>query len=133
MGHKTIDCRKPKYDNDRINSRMSRNTNPVDRRRYNERTSSEGRPYAKRRQIVCYKCNNFGHIAQNYHASMINRILEAKLQYVSYATTSDIQQSIAEWTETSKIEGTKEETLEIEEMMEGMSEMIKRTMRGTWN
>ena len=41
MDHKEIDCRKPKYDNDRRNSRMSRNTNPIDRRRYNERTSRE--------------------------------------------------------------------------------------------
>ena len=49
-------------------SRMSRNTNPIDRRRSNERTSREGRPYKERRQIVCYKCNNFGHIAQNRHA-----------------------------------------------------------------
>ena len=29
MGHKEIYCRKPKYDNDRRNSRMSRNTNPT--------------------------------------------------------------------------------------------------------
>ena len=28
MGHKEIDCRKPKYDNDRRNTRVSRNTNP---------------------------------------------------------------------------------------------------------
>ena len=45
MGHKASDCRKPNYDNDRKNSRMSRNINPIDRRRSNERTSSEGRPY----------------------------------------------------------------------------------------
>ena len=62
MGHKAIDCRKPKYDNDRRNSRMSGNTNPADRRS-SERTSREGRPYEDRRQILCYKCNNFGHIA----------------------------------------------------------------------
>ena len=49
MGHKEIDCRKPKYDNDRRNSSMSRNTNPVDRRRSNERTLREQRPYEERR------------------------------------------------------------------------------------
>ena len=49
---------------------------------------------------------------------LINRILEAELQYVSDATTSDIQQSIVEWTETSEIEGTMEETLEIEGTMQ---------------
>ena len=35
MGHKEIDCRKPKYDNDRMNNRKSRNTNPIARRRSN--------------------------------------------------------------------------------------------------
>ena len=40
---------KPKYDNDRRNSRMSQNTNPIDRRIYNERTSREGRSYGDRR------------------------------------------------------------------------------------
>ena len=68
MGHNAIDCRKPKYDNDRRNSRMSRNTNPIDRTRSNERTSREGRSYEDRRQIMCYKCNNFGNINQNFHA-----------------------------------------------------------------
>ena len=68
MGHNAIDCRKPKYENDRRNSRMSRNTNPADRRRSNERTSREGRSYEDRRQIVDYKCNNLGHIAWNCHA-----------------------------------------------------------------
>ena len=63
MGHRAIDYRKPKYDNDRRNSRMSRNINPIDRRRSNERMSSEWWPYEDRRQIMCYKCNNFGHIA----------------------------------------------------------------------
>ena len=32
MGHRVIDCRKPKYDNDRRNSRMSGNIIPPDRR-----------------------------------------------------------------------------------------------------
>ena len=41
MGHKKIDYRKPKYNNDRGKIRMSRNTNPVDRRRSNEITSRE--------------------------------------------------------------------------------------------
>ena len=49
MGHKEIDCRKPKYDNDRRNGRMSRYTNPIDRRRSNERTLREGRSYEDRR------------------------------------------------------------------------------------
>ena len=52
MGHKEIACRKPKYDNDRRNGRMSKNTNPIDRRRSNERTLREGRPYEDRRQFV---------------------------------------------------------------------------------
>ena len=65
IGHNTIDCRKPKYDNDRRHRRMSRNTNLVDRRRSNQRTSREGRPYEEKRKIVCYKSNNFGHIAHN--------------------------------------------------------------------
>ena len=63
MSHKAIDFRKPKYDNDRRNSIMSRNTNPIDRRRYNEKTSREGRSYEERRKIVCFKCKNVGHIA----------------------------------------------------------------------
>ena len=66
MGHKEIDCRKPKYDNDRRNSRMFGNTNPIDRRRSNERTSRERKPFDERKQIICYKCNNFGHIYQNF-------------------------------------------------------------------
>ena len=68
MGHKAIDCRKPKYYNDRRNNRMSRNINPIDRRRSNERTLREGRPYEGRRKIICYKCNNFRDIAWNDHA-----------------------------------------------------------------
>ena len=62
---------------------------------------------------------------------MISRIPKVELQYVSCATTLDIQQSIVEWKETLEIEGTMEETSELEEMMEGMSEMIQGTMRGT--
>ena len=49
MGHNEIDCKKPKYDNDRRNSRMSRHTNLANRRRSNERTSREGRYYEERR------------------------------------------------------------------------------------
>ena len=37
IGHNAIDYRKPKYDNDRRHSRMSRNTNLVDRRSYEDR------------------------------------------------------------------------------------------------
>ena len=78
-----------------------------------------------------YKCNNFEHISQNYHNLMINKILEAKHQYVSYATTSDIQRSTVEWIETLEIEGTMEETSKIGEMMERTLEMIEGTTRGT--
>ena len=63
MAYNPINCRKPKYDNDRRNSRMSRHTNPMNRRRSNEMTSREGRPYKERRKNSCYKSNNFGHIA----------------------------------------------------------------------
>ena len=49
MGHKEIDYKNLKYDNDRRNSRMFRNTNyPIDKRS-NERTLREGRPYKERR------------------------------------------------------------------------------------
>ena len=47
---------------------MPGHTNPSNIRRSNERTSREGRSYEDRRQIVCYKCNNLGHITQNFHA-----------------------------------------------------------------
>ena len=43
MGHKVIDCRKHKYDNDRRNSRIYGNTNFAYRRRSNKRTLREGR------------------------------------------------------------------------------------------
>ena len=49
MGHNAIYCREPMYNNDRRNNKMSRYTNLVDRRRSNERTSREGRPYEERR------------------------------------------------------------------------------------
>ena len=62
---------------------------------------------------------------------MISRILEVEHQYVSYATTLDIQQSTVEWIETSEMEGTMEETLGTERMMEETLEMIEGTMRGT--
>ena len=62
---------------------------------------------------------------------MIIKILEVEHQYVSYATTLDMQQSIEKWTKTLKIEGTMEETLETKEMMEETSEIIEGTMRGT--
>ena len=45
FGHREIDCRKPKFDNNSRNSRMYRDTNPVgnERRRSSERTSSNRR------------------------------------------------------------------------------------------
>ena len=49
MGYNEIVCRKPKYDNDRRYGRISRNTNPTNRVRYNEMTSREGRSYEDRR------------------------------------------------------------------------------------
>ena len=48
MGHNKIDYRKPKYDNDRRNSRTSRNTNPINRRS-NERSLREGIFYEEKR------------------------------------------------------------------------------------
>ena len=51
MGDNEIDCRKLKYDNYRRNNRMSRYTNPVDRRRSNERTSREIRYYDDRDRL----------------------------------------------------------------------------------
>ena len=68
VGHNAIDCRKPKYDNDRRNSRMSRYINLVDRRRPNEQTSREGNSYEDRRKIMCYKSKNLGYIAWNFNA-----------------------------------------------------------------
>ena len=62
---------------------------------------------------------------------MITRILEVKLQYVSCATTSDIQQSIVDRIETSQIEGEMKENSKIEGMMEETSKMIEGTMKGT--
>ena len=62
---------------------------------------------------------------------MINKILEAEPQYVSYATNLNIQWSTVEWTKTLEIEGTIEETLRIEGMMERMSKMIEGTMKRT--
>ena len=48
IDHNAIYCRKPKYDNDIRNSRMSRNTNLANRRRSNERTSREQITYEER-------------------------------------------------------------------------------------
>ena len=57
---------------------------------------------------------------------LINRILEIEPQYVSYVTTSDIQQSIVEWTE-----GTMEETSETGGKMNETQKMIEGIMKGT--
>ena len=64
FGHKVVNCEKFIFDNSNSNSRMFRGTNPTGRR------SSEGTK-RMRRNIVCYKCNNFGLIARN-HKSPIN-------------------------------------------------------------
>ena len=62
---------------------------------------------------------------------LINRILEAEPQYVSYATTLDIQKSTIEWTKaimgraSNITEGTMEETSKIEATMGGTLEMVE--------
>ena len=47
---------------------MFRNTNPTcnERRRSQSRSTNGKRANGVRNQIVCYKCNNLGHIARNY-------------------------------------------------------------------
>ena len=59
FGHRAVNCKKPKFDHSNSNSRMFRGTNPTWRR------SDEGKN-GMRSNIVCYKCNKFGHIAKNY-------------------------------------------------------------------
>ena len=49
LSHKEIDCKKPKYDNNKRNSGMYGNIKLADRRRSNERTSRERRPYEERK------------------------------------------------------------------------------------
>ena len=61
-GHNAVDCKKPKFENDNKNSRIFRNTNPAGNRRKISHSNDSG----ERRQIVCYRCNNLGHIARNY-------------------------------------------------------------------
>ena len=62
-GHNVVDCKKPKFDNNNTNSRMFRNTKHAkNKRRFHNNESGE------RRQIVCYRCNNLGHIARNCKA-----------------------------------------------------------------
>ena len=95
IGHKVNDYRKPKFDNDNRNSRMLRSTNPIgnnERRRSSKRNFRETRPNngdrsnEGRNQIMCYKCNNFGHIVRNFRAplnqiesNMRNRALVCQL------------------------------------------------------
>ena len=70
FGHKAVNCRKPKFDSNNSNSRMFRDTNPTDNeRRISSRRSNEGEGANRTRSnIVCYKCNKFGHITRNYRA-----------------------------------------------------------------
>ena len=58
FGHRAINCKKPKFDNKSSNSKMFRGTILVGRR------SNEGNNGAGN-NIVCYKYNNFAHIAKN--------------------------------------------------------------------
>ena len=63
-GHNVVDCKKPKFDNDNENSRMFRDINPTGNRRKRSHNNDSG----ERRQIVCYRCNNLGHITRNCRA-----------------------------------------------------------------
>ena len=49
---------------------MFRDTNPIgNKRRRSQRKLNDGeRPNGVRNYIVCYKCNNLGHIARNCRA-----------------------------------------------------------------
>lgn len=59
FGHGEINYKKPKFDSNNRNSRIFRDTDPVGRR------FEEGNN-GSRNNIVCYKCNKFGHITINY-------------------------------------------------------------------
>lgn len=61
-GHYAVDCKKPKFDNNNnnTNSRMFKNTNNAGNRRRSHNNESR-----ERRQIICYRCNNIGHIVRN--------------------------------------------------------------------
>lgn len=69
-GHKEVDCKKPKFDSNNANSRMFRNTNPLDNGRgRSQRRFNDGARYnGERKHVVCYKCNNPRHIARNCKA-----------------------------------------------------------------
>ena len=66
-GHNAEDCKKPKSNSDNENSRMFRDTNPT-RRNWRRKSHSRSNDNGERRKIVCYKCNNLGHIARNCRA-----------------------------------------------------------------
>lgn len=79
-GHYVAYFKKPKFDNDSANSRIFRNTNHVGNRRRSHKNES-----GERRQIVCYKCNNLGHIARIVeHLTTIIMKKEGMYLYVSY-------------------------------------------------
>ena len=60
-GHNAIDCKKPRFDNDNLDSRMFSDTKPTG----NKRKISHNNDSRERRQIICFRCNNLGHIARN--------------------------------------------------------------------
>ena len=76
-------------------------------------------------------CNNFGHIARNYHVPIDQKNSRSRAPISQLFNNSGPQKSTIEWTETSRIEGMMEETLGIEGKMERMLEMIEGTMKGT--
>ena len=70
FGHKEVDCKKPKFDSNNSNSRMFRDTYPAgnERRKSSRKYNEVERSNKTRSNIVCYKCNNFEHIARNCRA-----------------------------------------------------------------
>ena len=66
----TVECKKPKFDGNNANSRMSKNTNPIgiERGRLQNKSNDGETSNGEKDQFVCYKCNNLGHIARNCRA-----------------------------------------------------------------